>query len=96
MAIRRSDSTPATQTTQAAKPAKAPARDTTRRAKPKTQPAASAANVTEDLRRGMIAKAAYFHAERRGFAPGDEAQDWLKAEAEVDALLRATRGKRPQ
>jgi hypothetical protein len=44
--------------------------------------------VSEDLRRAMIAEAAYFHAERREFAPGGEVQDWLAAETEVDALLR--------
>ncbi len=48
--------------------------------------------VTGDLRRAMIAEAAYFHAERRGFAPGGEVQDWLSAEAEVDALLKAAGG----
>ena len=48
--------------------------------------------VTDDLRRAMIAEAAYFHAERRGFAPGGEVQDWLSAEAEVDALLKAAGG----
>jgi hypothetical protein len=35
----------------------------------------------------MIAKAAYYRAERRGFAPGHEAEDWLAAESEVDAAL---------
>ena len=37
----------------------------------------------------MIAEAAYFRAERRGFQGGvDEATtDWLEAEAEIDALL---------
>ena len=47
--------------------------------------------VSEDMRRGMIAKAAYLRAERRGFAPGGEEEDWLAAEAEVDQLLRADR-----
>ncbi len=37
----------------------------------------------------MIAEAAYLRAERRGFAPGHEHEDWLAAEAEVDGLLRA-------
>jgi hypothetical protein len=32
---------------------------------------------------------AYYRAERRGFAPGGELQDWLEAEAEVLARLRA-------
>jgi hypothetical protein len=36
----------------------------------------------------MIAVAAYFLAEKRGFAPGCELDDWLKAETEIDARLR--------
>jgi hypothetical protein len=47
--------------------------------------------VSEDVRRGMIAEAAYLRAERRGFAPGGEHEDWLAAEAEVDRLLKADR-----
>lgn len=38
-------------------------------------------------RLAMIAEAAYFRAERRGFAPGAEVQDWLEAEAEIERLL---------
>lgn len=38
-------------------------------------------------RRTMIAEAAYFKAEKRGFAPGSEERDWLEAEREVDARL---------
>jgi hypothetical protein len=48
--------------------------------------------ISEDVRRGMIAEGAYLRAERRGFAPGHEAEDWLAAEAEVDALLKARHG----
>jgi Protein of unknown function (DUF2934) len=48
--------------------------------------------VSEDVRRGMIAEGAYLRAERRGFAHGHEAEDWLAAEAEVDALLEARHG----
>jgi len=48
--------------------------------------------VSEDVRRGMIAEGAYLRAERRGFAPGYEEMDWLAAEAEVDALLKARAG----
>jgi hypothetical protein len=51
--------------------------------------APTAVAVSEDVRRGMIAEGAYLRAERRGFAPGHEGQDWLDAEAEVDALLKA-------
>ena len=35
----------------------------------------------------MVAEAAYYRAERRGFAPGAEMDDWLAAEAEVERLL---------
>lgn len=38
-------------------------------------------------REQMIAEAAYFRAERRGFSPGNEMSDWLEAEADVEALL---------
>ena len=36
----------------------------------------------------MIAEAAYYRAQKRGFTPGGELQDWLEAESEVTALLR--------
>jgi hypothetical protein len=38
-------------------------------------------------RRALIARAAYLKAERRGFAPGHELEDWLAAENEVDQRL---------
>jgi hypothetical protein len=38
-------------------------------------------------RKAMVAEAAYFRAERHGFAPGHELEDWVAAEHEVDALL---------
>jgi predicted nucleic acid-binding Zn-ribbon protein len=44
--------------------------------------------VTNDQRRQMIAEAAYFRAQRRGFAGGDAVRDWCEAEAEVEARLR--------
>jgi len=45
-----------------------------------------APHIHED-RNACIAEAAYFIAERRGFAPGRELEDWLQAENEVDARL---------
>ena len=51
-----------------------------------------APKVSFDERRGMIAKAAYLRAERRGFAAGGEAEDWLAAEQEIDALLGGAAG----
>ena len=43
--------------------------------------------VGPEHRAALIAEAAYFRAEKRGFTPGHEAEDWLAAEAEVDAKL---------
>jgi hypothetical protein len=72
------------------------AKSTTPRATTAAKPAATAAKasptVSEDVRRGMIAEGAYLRAERRGFAAGHEEMDWLAAEAEVDALLKARAG----
>ena len=43
--------------------------------------------VTSSQRQQMIAEAAYFKAERRGFNGGDAVRDWCEAEAEIDARL---------
>lgn len=40
--------------------------------------------VQREVRHEQIAQAAYFRAQRRGFEPGHELEDWLAAEAEVD------------
>jgi hypothetical protein len=49
--------------------------------------------VHPQQRAALIARAAYFRALNRSFAPGHEVADWLAAEAEVDAeLLRGTAG----
>jgi hypothetical protein len=96
MATRRPTGSPRTESPQPAEKA-APRR----RAEP-AKPAAPAAvssprlTVSEEARRAMIAEAAYLRAERRGFATGNEEEDWLAAEAEVDALLRAGSTGRPQ
>jgi hypothetical protein len=37
----------------------------------------------------MVAEAAYYLAEKRGFAPGRELDDWLQAEDQIEALTRA-------
>jgi hypothetical protein len=37
-------------------------------------------------RHSIIARAAYFLAEKRGFQPGHELQDWLTAEAECELM----------
>jgi hypothetical protein len=38
-------------------------------------------------RQTMVAMAAYFRAQKRGFAPGYEIEDWIAAEAEVRSWL---------
>jgi hypothetical protein len=43
--------------------------------------------VDPEARRLMIAQAAYYRAEQRGFEPGHELEDWLEAEARIDLLI---------
>ena len=43
-----------------------------------------------EMHREMVAVAAYYRAERRGFSPGDPTADWLEAEAEIEHQLRQT------
>lgn len=38
---------------------------------------------SSEERHAAIAEAAYFRAQRRGFAPGCELEDWLAAETEI-------------
>lgn len=68
-------------------PAKASASET----KPKKAPAKKTApvSVTPEHRYHMIATAAYYLAERRGFSGSYDMQDWITAEAEIDAKLKA-------
>jgi Protein of unknown function (DUF2934) len=49
-------------------------------AAPQLEPAA--AEDADEARRRRIAERAYLRAERRGFAPGQELDDWLAAESE--------------
>jgi hypothetical protein len=55
------------------------------------KPAAPARAPSPVEREEMVRTAAYFRAERRGFEPGYEWEDWLAAEAEVSTLA----GPRP-
>ncbi len=45
------------------------------------------AAITAEERWRMVAEAAYFIAEKRGFQNGDPAQDWIEAEKQIDAIL---------
>ncbi|NJD32967.1 MAG: DUF2934 domain-containing protein [Gammaproteobacteria bacterium] len=65
-------------------------------ARPKARPRTSAAAVPLiEERRRMVEMAAYFRAERRGFEPGLELEDWFSAEAEIEAQLAPVPGKKP-
>jgi hypothetical protein len=55
---------------------------------PSASRATQAQGTTAEDRCKMIAAAAYFRAEERGFAPGHEVEDWLAAEREVDEALQ--------
>lgn len=55
--------------------------------KPSAQPGSSSSPLTAEMRRTMIAEAAYYIAEKRGFAEDRTMDDWLLAEKQIDAAL---------
>ena len=61
----------------------APAKAAAARRSPKAAPSVPAQHES------LVRTAAYLRAERRGFAPGYEVEDWLAAEAEVSARHKA-------
>ncbi len=50
-------------------------------------PVPGKAAVNPQIRHDMIACAAYYRAEKRGFGGGCELEDWLESEAEIDRTL---------
>ena len=68
-------------------PAAAPGTQPSAGSKPNLLLGSSLASVTAEMRRTMIAEAAYFIAERRGFGSGRDVDDWLLAEKQIDATL---------
>ena len=75
-------------------PGKAPAAKKAVAAKPKAAGTATAAKaskpkpvISPEQRTHYIEVAAFYIAERRGFAPGNPTDDWVAAEAEVDRLI---------
>ena len=48
------------------------------------QPENQDSDASSDDRQKRIELAAYYRAERRGFTPGHELEDWLEAESEVE------------
>jgi hypothetical protein len=70
----------------AATPKNAPTKPAATAAAAPAKPAAKA--VTPAERQAMIAEAAYFIAQKRGFGGGKESSDWIQAEQQVDAALK--------
>jgi hypothetical protein len=64
----------------------APATTGTAKSTPPEQTTASGA-VSPEERNRMVAEAAYYRAEQRGFAEGSPLEDWLAAESQIDAML---------
>jgi hypothetical protein len=56
-----------------------------------TQSRAALTAIDPATRRQMVAAEAYLLAERRGFAAGNEVDDWVAAEVAVDARLKQKR-----
>lgn len=83
---KKTTTTPPASTTPAKKPA---ASKPATAAKSAPQKSIKTNTVTPEERYRMIATAAYFRAEQRGFAGGYEMQDWISGEAEIDARLNA-------
>jgi hypothetical protein len=50
--------------------------------------AGGSASIDPEVRLQLVAAEAYYRAERRGFAAGNELEDWVAAEMEVDSRLR--------
>jgi hypothetical protein len=57
----------------------------------KSRAAPTPTGIDPEVRRQLVAAEAYFLAERRGFAAGNELQDWVIAEAAVDSRLQQTK-----
>jgi len=67
--------------------ARAPVASTTAKKGNSEQHLGSGPTLNAEERNRLVAQAAYFRAEKRGFAPGCELQDWIEAEAEVLRLI---------
>ncbi len=74
----------------AVKTKEAPVKKVAKKSTMSSKSQTSSINITSEERWKMIAITAYHKAEKRGFAPGHELQDWTEAEQEVDELLMSS------
>lgn len=73
-------------------PAPAPVKAATAKKAAPAKPKASTATnkksaLSQEQRNHYVEVAAFYIAERRGFAPGNPVEDWASAEEEVDRLI---------
>jgi len=54
-------------------------------------PADTSMVQSDSERDQMIATAAYFRAEKRGFTPDDDQADWFESENEINGLINISR-----
>lgn len=83
-AAKKAPAKPAATKSAVAKPAAKPSGSKVTANKPK----APKLKVTPEQRHFMIAEAAYYRAESRGFEGGYEWQDWMDAEAEIERMIQ--------
>lgn len=57
------------------------------KAAPAARKPAAKPTLSAEQRNHYVEVAAFYIAERRGFAPADPAQDWAAAEVEIDRLI---------
>ena len=74
-------------TVAAAKSTAKPKAKTATKSPSKPKPAAVATHISPAERMKMIAEAAYYLAEARGFSQGNDVNDWVIAEQQVNAKL---------
>ena len=55
---------------------------------------AADSSIDPEVRRQLVAAEAYFRAERRGFAAGQEVEDWIAAEGVVDSRFNKMQADR--
>lgn len=61
---------------------------TTRKTSPRKSAKPAKKVLSLDEKNNLIRVAAYYIAEKRGFAPGNENDDWVQAETQIEFMLK--------